>query len=73
MDFINLEKHLVKCPHCGRDVLDHMTECPFCHGALMPGGRRPLDPDKLRRARRALNAVGFAIAAAVVAWVLVTR
>ena len=73
MDFINLEKHKVPCPHCGRDVLDHMTECPFCHGALTPGGRAPLDPARLKRLKRVLNIVGFALAIAVVAWVLLTR
>ena len=73
MDLINLEKHKVPCPHCGREVLDHMTQCPFCKGELTPGGRRPLDQEKLRRVRRILNIAGFVVAAAVIAWVLLTR
>ena len=28
------ERHVVKCPHCGKDVLDHFTECPHCKGKL---------------------------------------
>ena len=29
-----IERHVVKCPHCGKDVLDHFTECPHCKGKL---------------------------------------
>ncbi len=30
----SIEKHSVACPHCGKTVLDHMTQCPFCNGKL---------------------------------------
>ncbi len=33
------EAHLVKCDNCGKDALDHMTECPFCHAPLTQGYR----------------------------------
>jgi len=34
----NWEKHLRPCPHCGKDVLDHMTQCPFCKEEISPLG-----------------------------------
>lgn len=73
MDFINLDKHTVVCPHCGKQVLDHMTQCPFCKGTLTPGGRKPLDQEKLKRIKRILSIAGYLLAAVVIAWVLLTR
>jgi hypothetical protein len=25
-----------QCPHCGKDVFDRMTQCPYCREALGP-------------------------------------
>lgn len=58
----NLEKHLVKCPSCGKDVLDHMTECPFCHAELSPTNYTSLDPVKQKKIRRVLTIIGMIIA-----------
>ncbi len=33
----NYEKHVIKCPSCGKDVLDHMAICPYCQGKLQVG------------------------------------
>lgn len=30
----NYEKHVVKCPSCDKEVLDHMRKCPFCESDL---------------------------------------
>ncbi|WP_128425040.1 hypothetical protein [Gudongella oleilytica] len=51
------EKHLVKCPHCGRDVLDHMKECPFCKGELEGSGYNGIDPESRKRIRKVLTVV----------------
>ncbi len=49
----NYDKHIVKCPHCGEDVLDHFKECPHCHGELTPagygGGKIPLRTQRIIR------------------------
>ena len=61
----NLEKHLVKCPSCGKDVLDHMTECPFCHAELTPSNYTTLDPEKQKKIKRILTIVLMIIAVVV--------
>jgi len=58
----NFEKHLVKCPSCGKDVLDHMTECPFCHAKLSPSRYTTLDPEKQKKIKRILTIIGMIIA-----------
>jgi len=68
-----LEKHTLPCPHCGKGVLDHMTQCPFCNGALQPAGYKPLDEQKRRRIKIIANIIGFAIAAAVALWLVFNR
>ena len=60
MDIINYKKHVIQCPHCGKDALDHMETCPHCEGAL----RKAMDPGKLRRFQRAAHIAGFLAAAA---------
>jgi len=64
-DMSKFKRHMVKCPHCGKDVLDHMTECPFCHGELEGYSYRPLDPGKVRRIRIMLAIVILALAAMI--------
>ena len=59
------KKHLVVCPSCGKDVLDHMTECPFCQAKLSPDTYTPLDPKKLRKIRNILTVIGMIIALVV--------
>lgn len=56
------EKHLVKCPHCGKDVLDHMKECPFCKGELEGSGYGGIDPVSKKRIRTVLTVVFIAAA-----------
>jgi DNA-binding helix-hairpin-helix protein with protein kinase domain len=51
------EKHLVKCPLCGRDVLDHMKECPFCKGELEGSSYNGIDPESRNRIRKVLTVV----------------
>lgn len=73
MVVMDYKKHLVKCPHCGKDVLDHMTECPFCHGELTPGGIKPLDREKLERTKRIINLVFFIIAGVIIIAIVVNK
>lgn len=45
----SLQKHLVKCPFCGKDILDHFTECPFCKHEVKSDY---YNPDKAKLASR---------------------
>lgn len=63
------KKHLVPCPTCQKDVLDHMEVCPFCKAQISPKSPGSgLDKAQLRRWKIILNVVGFAVAAAVILW-----
>lgn len=68
-----MQKHIVKCPHCGKDVLDHMTECPNCHGKLDPRGYTPMSDEKRKKIRFVTYAIGFAIAIAVIVVIFVFK
>lgn len=64
-DMSKFKRHITKCPHCGKDVLDHMTECPFCHGELEGYSYKPLDPEKVKRIRIIATIVILALAAII--------
>lgn len=61
------EKHTVLCPHCGKNVLDHMTKCPHCEKELRPAGYQPMDLKKIRK----IKLIGYAVCIAVAAIVIV--
>ena len=69
----NMQKHIVKCPHCGRDVLDHMTECPDCHGKLTPQGYAPMSDEKRKKIRYVTYGIGFAVAIVIAVIILVLK
>jgi hypothetical protein len=69
----SVQRHLVKCPHCGRDVLDHMSVCPVCEGALKPLMREARSDEQLRKTKNTLRAIGFTIAAFLVLWRLLAK
>lgn len=60
-----IERHVVVCPHCGKNVLDHMSECPYCKGVLVPSGYKPVDPVKFKKIKIAGTVIGIAVAIAV--------
>ncbi|HSK68342.1 MAG TPA: hypothetical protein VLA21_03700 [Candidatus Limnocylindria bacterium] len=64
----SLERHIVKCPHCGKDALDHMPACPSCGGPLTPKTAGGWPAEKIIRTRRVLNIAGIIIAAALLLW-----
>lgn len=66
-----MRRHVVPCPHCGKEVLDHMTECPFCKGVLVPAGYQPVDEKKLKKIRLICFLVGVVVFIGVVVYVLV--
>lgn len=68
-----LQKHIVKCPHCGEDVLDHMTKCPKCGGELTPRGYTPMSDAKRKKIRAVTYTIGILVAVAVVVTVLVFK
>lgn len=61
-----MEKHTVICPHCGKNALDHMTECPHCKGKLTPRGYQPMEEGRLKKIRTVLFLVGLAVAIGVI-------
>ena len=69
----SLQKHLVSCPVCGKEVLDHMTRCHFCGEELTPRGYDSRNFEKLQPVRRALLIVFGVAAAVLVVWVLTGR
>ena len=68
-----LQKHIVVCPHCGGDALDHMTQCPYCGGELTPRGYRPMNENTARKLKTVGTVIGFAVAAIVVIVVLTMK
>jgi uncharacterized membrane protein YvbJ len=72
MDFLNTEKHIVKCPHCGKDMLDHMSECPSCHEKI-EHKYSPMDEVRLKRVKMITNVVGAIIAIGLIVWILIGR
>ena len=59
----NLQKHIVKCPHCGGDALDHMTKCPNCGEKLTPKGYSEAIPEEVQKKIRIILGVILAIIA----------
>lgn len=55
------ERHLVPCPSCGKDILYHMTQCPFCKKTISPAGYQPMNPDQQRKVKLVLTVVLFII------------
>lgn len=66
------DRHKVLCPHCNKEILDHFTECPFCHNALTPYGYTG-DEKKSARNKRIAGYIGVAVAIAVVIVVLIVN
>jgi len=68
--FKSTAKHIVPCPYCGKDALDHMTVCPSCSGELKPKGYVPASPGKYKFVKRGVGAM-FWIAAAVIVLLII--
>lgn len=61
----SVQRHLIPCPHCGRQVLDHMKGCPFCEAELEPQLAQGASEEQIKRIRRVLSIIGCAVAAAL--------
>ena len=66
------EEHMVKCPHCGEQVLDHMTKCPYCNGELKPTGYVPISDKKAKKIKFILYPI-LLVVAIVLLYFLVWR
>ena len=67
--FANMMSGIITCPHCGAEVLDHMTECPRCKKPLKPKGYTPLTDKQIKKIKIITFSVGMAVAIAVlVCW-----
>lgn len=60
------ERYLEPCPNCGREILYHMKECPFCHKEVPQKYYSPIAPEKARRIRLVLGVIGFVIALIII-------
>lgn len=65
----NWEKHVITCPACGKEALDHMENCPHCGAQL----KQALDPEKLKRFKQIANIVGFALAGVIIIAILIKK
>ena len=65
----NYERHLVPCPHCGKDILDHFTECPHCGGAVEPLGYHG-DEKKIARIKRITTVIGVVLSIGLIAAII---
>ena len=68
-----MQKHVVTCPHCKKDVLDHMTKCPHCGGELTPLGYKPMAEKTKKKLMIAGYTVGIAVAIVIVVLILVFK
>ncbi len=59
------EEHMMLCPYCGAEVLDHMTECPRCKKELTPKGYKPLTDKQIKKIKLITFSVGMVIAITV--------
>ncbi len=67
-----MRKHIVICPHCKKEVLDHMTQCPFCMGKLTPRGYTPImNSETQRRVKLITTIVLSVIAGALIMYLLI--
>lgn len=68
-----LQKHAVDCPHCGKSVLDHMTECPYCKGALTPRGYTPISDRTQKIIKGVLWGVSIALIVTGIALLMIYK
>lgn len=61
-----LKSHILPCEHCGKDVLDHMTQCPYCGGTLTPTAYRSMSHEKRRAVKKITSIIGAIVAIVVV-------
>lgn len=55
------KRHLVPCPSCGKDILYHMSQCPFCKAEVVSNYYKPMDPEKAKKIKWILAIIGFII------------
>lgn len=56
------ERYLVPCPNCGKDILYHMTQCPFCKAEVTPQYYKPMNPETAKKIKLVLAVIGFIVA-----------
>lgn len=61
-----LKSHILPCEHCGKDVLDHMTQCPYCGGTLVPPAYKSMSPEKRRAVKKITYLIGAIVAVVVI-------
>ncbi|HEY8421938.1 MAG TPA: hypothetical protein VIL05_09400 [Thermoclostridium sp.] len=55
------ERYLEPCPNCGKDILYHMTRCPYCNKEVTLKYYKPMDPEKAKKIKLVLAVIGFII------------
>ncbi|ANW98173.1 hypothetical protein CSTERTH_03520 [Thermoclostridium stercorarium subsp. thermolacticum DSM 2910] len=57
----DFRRYLEPCPHCGREILYHMTQCPFCKKEVNFKYYKPMDPEKAKTIKVILAIIGFIV------------
>ena len=67
------QRHIVQCPLCGKDILDHMTTCPHCKAEITIGGVKPMNEDSVQKVKLIALIVGIIIALVIIVPILMKR
>ena len=67
------ERHIVPCPVCGEDILDHMTTCPHCKSEITIGGVKPMSQETIKKVRLIALIVGVIIALVIIVPILMKK
>ena len=61
------------CPSSKKEILDHLTACPFSKAEVPVASPRGYSPEQLKRWKRILNIAGFTIATLLILYRLLTK
>lgn len=67
------ERHIVQCPVCGKDILDHMMVCPHCKAEITIGGVKPMSQDTVQKVKTIALIVGIIIALVIIVPILMKK
>ena len=59
------KKHIIQCPSCQKDILDHMNECPYCKEPIK-GTYKEINPKTKKTIRIILWVVLGAVAVTLI-------
>lgn len=66
-------RHITQCPSCGKDILDHMTVCPFCKAAVDPKGYKGKNDENYETVKKISYIIIISIACICVLYMLALK